>query len=146
MRYIGLDLGTRTVGVAYSDLTGTIALADQTYRFNEKDRAKTLESALKYVKIVVEEKKAEKIVLGLPKNMDGSLGFQSEFVLEFKKLLEEELKLEVFLYDERLSSVEVHKAMSNANMNTRKQKSHVDTLSAVLILQSFLDSLKFKNR
>ena len=78
--------------------------------------------------------------------MDGSLGFQSEFVLEFKKLLEEELKLEVFLYDERLSSVEVHKAMSSANMNTRKQKSHVDTLSAVLILQSFLDSLKFKNR
>ena len=146
MRYIGLDLGTRTVGVAYSDLTGTIALADQTYRFNEKDRAKTLESALKYVKIVVEEKKGEKIVLGLPKNMDGSLGFQSEFVLEFKKLLEEELKLEVFLYDERLSSVEVHKAMSSANMNTRKQKSHVDTLSAVLILQSFLDSLKFKNR
>lgn len=146
MRYIGLDLGTRTVGVAYSDLSGTIALADQTYRFNEKDRAKTLESALKYVKIVVEEKKGEKIVLGLPKNMDGSLGFQSEFVLEFKKLLEEELKLEVFLYDERLSSVEVHKAMSSANMNTRKQKSHVDTLSAVLILQSFLDSLKFKNR
>jgi putative Holliday junction resolvase len=146
MRYIGLDLGTRTVGVAYSDLSGTIALADQTYRFNEKDRAKTLETALKYVKIVVEEKKGEKIVLGLPKNMDGSLGFQSEFVLEFKKLLEEELKLEVFLYDERLSSVEVHKAMSSANMNTRKQKSHVDTLSAVLILQSFLDSLKFKNR
>ena len=62
MRYIGLDLGTRTVGVAYSDLSGTIALADQTYRFNEKDRAKTLESALKYVKIVVEEKKGEKIV------------------------------------------------------------------------------------
>lgn len=146
MRYIGLDLGTRTVGVAYSDLSGTIALADQTYRFNEKDRAKTLESALKYVKIVVEEKKGEKIVLGLPKNMDGSLGFQSEFVLEFKKLLEEELKLEVFLYDERLSSVEVHKVMTSANMNTRKQKSHVDTLSAVLILQSFLDSLKFKNR
>ena len=144
MRYIGLDLGTRTVGVAYSDLTGTIALADQTYRFNEKDRAKTLESALKYVKIVVEEKKGEKIVLGLPKNMDGSLGFQSEFVLEFKKILEDELKLEVFLFDERLSSVEVGKVMSSANMNTRKQKSHVDTLSAVLILQSFLDSKKNK--
>lgn len=142
MRYIGLDLGTRTVGVAYSDLSGTIALPDQTYRFNEKDRAKTLESALKYVKIVVEEKEGEKIVLGLPKNMDGSLGFQSQFVLEFKQLIEEQLKIEVILYDERLSSVEVGKIMSSANMNTRKQKQHVDTLSAVLILQSYLDSKK----
>lgn len=144
MRYIGLDLGTRTVGVAYSDLSGTIALADQTYRFNEKDKAKTLEMALKYVKIVVDEKQAEKIVLGLPKNMDGSLGFQSQFVLEFKDLLEKELKKEVILYDERLSSVEVGKIMSSANINTRKQKTRVDTLSAVLILQSYLDSNKRK--
>lgn len=144
MRYIGLDLGTKTVGVAYSDLSGTIALADQTYRFNEKDKAKTLEMALKYVKIVVDEKQAEKIVLGLPKNMDGSLGFQSQFVLEFKDLLEKELKKEVILYDERLSSVEVGKIMSSANINTRKQKTRVDTLSAVLILQSYLDSNKRK--
>lgn len=144
MRYIGLDLGTRTVGVAYSDLSGTIALADQTYRFNEKEKAKMLESALEYVKIVVDEKKAEKIVLGLPKNMDGTLGFQSQFVLEFKNLLENELKKEVILYDERLSSVEVGKIMSSANINTRKQKKRVDTLSAVLILQSYLDSRKNK--
>lgn len=144
MRYIGLDLGTRTVGVAYSDLSGTIALADQTYRFNEKDKAKTLEMALKYVKIVVDEKKGEKIVLGLPKNMDGSLGFQSQFVLEFKDLLEKELQKEVILYDERLSSVEVGKIMSSANINTKKQKNRVDTLSAVLILQSYLDSNKNK--
>lgn len=142
MRYIGLDLGTKTVGIAYSDLTGTIALADQTYRFNEKDKAKTLNMALKYVKIVVEEKKGEKIVLGLPKNMDGTLGFQSQFVLEFKELLEKELQIEVILYDERLSSVEVGKIMSSANINTRKQKARVDTLSAVLILQSYLDSKK----
>lgn len=141
MRYIGLDLGTRTVGVAYSDLSGKIALPNQTYRFNEKDRAKTLESALKYVKIVVAEKKGDKIVLGLPKNMDGSLGFQSQFVLEFKQILEDELKIEVILYDERLSSVEVGKIMTSSNLNTRKQKSHVDTLSAVLILQSYLDSI-----
>lgn len=144
MRYIGLDLGTRTVGVAYSDLSGTIALADQTYRFNEKEKAKMLESALEYVKIVVNEKKAEKIVLGLPKNMNGTLGFQSQFVLEFKNLLENELKKEVILYDERLSSVEVGKIMSSANINTRKQKKRVDTLSAVLILQSYLDSRKNK--
>ncbi len=144
MRYIGLDLGTRTVGVAYSDLSGTIALADQTYRFNEKDKAKTLESALKYVKIVMDEKKGDKIVLGLPKNMDGSLGFQSQFVLEFKDLLEKELQKEVVLYDERLSSVEVGKIMSSANINTKKQKKRVDTLSAVLILQSYLDSNKHK--
>ena len=65
-------------------------------------------------------------------------------MLEFKKMLEEELKIEVFLYDERLTSVEVGKVMSSANYNTRKQKAKVDTLAAVLILQSFLDSQKFK--
>ena len=142
MRYIGLDLGTRTVGVAYSDLTGTIALADQTYRFNEKDRAKTLESALKYVKIVVEEKKGEKIVLGLPKNMDGSLGFQSEYVLEFKSMLENE-GIEVDLFDERLSTIQVTKIMIDADLSRQKRKQQVDKLAAVVILQSYLDSKKF---
>ena len=139
MRYIGLDLGTRTVGVAYSDLSGTIALADQTYRFNEKDRAKTLESALKYVKIVVEEKKGEKIVLGLPKNMDGSLGFQSEYVLLFKSMLEKE-GIEVDLFDERLSTIQVTRIMIEADLSRQKRKQQVDKLAAVVILQSYLDS------
>ena len=141
MRYIGLDLGTRTVGVAYSDLSGTIALADQTYRFNEKDRAKTLESALKYVKIVVEEKKGEKIVLGLPKNMDGSIGFQAQYCLDFKAMLEEHIKLPVIMIDERMTSRMAHNTMLKADMSRNKRKQNVDKLAATIILQSYLDSL-----
>ena len=79
MRYMGLDLGNRTVGIAFSDPMGIVATGYETYRFNEKDLQKVLE----YVKILVNEKNVDKIVLGLPKNMDGTLGFQSEYVLTF---------------------------------------------------------------
>ena len=82
MRYLGLDLGNRTLGIAISDALGIIATGVETYRFKEKD----LQKALDYVKIIVADRKVDKVVLGLPKNMDGSLGFQSEYVLEFKKM------------------------------------------------------------
>jgi len=146
MRYIGLDLGTRTVGVAYSDYSNSIALPDQTYRFSGKDDDEILSKALEFVKEVVDAKQADRVVLGLPKNMDGSLGFQAEYCLKFKKMIEDNLHLEVFMYDERLSSVEVGRIMSSADYDTRKQKKKVDTLSAVLILQSYLDQQKFKER
>ena len=139
MRYIGLDLGTRTVGVAYSDLTGTIALPDQTYRFNEKDRAKTLESALKYVKIVVEEKQGEKIVLGLPKNMDNTLGDRALLSLDFKKKLEDYFGLEVIMEDERLTSVISNNILLSADISRQKRKKKVDGIAAQIILQSYLD-------
>lgn len=144
MRYIGLDLGRRTLGVAYSDLSNRIALRDTTYRFNEKDETKQLEQALNYVKIIMEEKNADKVVLGLPKNMDGSIGFQGQFCLTFKELLEKELNVEVFMWDERLSTVEVSRLMSSSDFNTKRQKEHKDILAAVLILQSFLDSQQNK--
>ena len=74
MRYMGLDLGNRTVGVAFSDPLGIVATGYETYRFNEKDLQKVLE----YVKMLVVERKVDKIVLGLPKNMDGSEGFRAD--------------------------------------------------------------------
>ncbi len=136
MRYIGLDLGRRTCGVAISDPSGIIATAVDTIRFRENDLQKCLECVIIYVR----EKNAQKIVLGYPINMNGTLGPQSEYVLEFKKMLEEALDLEVILYDERLTSVEVNKIMISADLSRNKRKTKVDTLAATLILQSYLDS------
>lgn len=136
MRYIGLDLGNRTCGVAISDPTGMIATAVDTVRFREKDLQKCLECVI----MLIEQKNAQKVVLGYPINMNGTLGPQSEYVLEFKKMLEDSTGLEVILYDERLTSVEVNKIMISADLSRNKRKTKVDTLAATLILQSYLDS------
>lgn len=137
MRYLGLDLGNRTCGVAVSDGLGIIATSITTIRFREKDLQKCLEC----VKMYVVDRKIDKIVMGLPKNMNGSLGFQSEYVLEFKQMLETNIGLEVILYDERLTTVEVTKMMISADLSRAKRKNKVDTLAATLILQSYLDSI-----
>lgn len=138
MRYLGLDLGNRTCGIAVSDPMGIIATSIETVRFSEKN----LQKCLEYVKMYVADRKVEKIVMGLPKNMNGTLGPQSEYVFEFKKMLEEETGLEVILFDERLSTVEVTKIMISADISRAKRKTKVDTLAATLILQSYLDSIK----
>lgn len=137
MRYLGLDLGNRTVGIAVSDSLGIVATGIETYRFKEKD----LQNALNYVKMIVADRKVDKVVLGLPKNMDGSLGFQSDYVLEFKMMLENE-GIEVDLFDERLSTIQVTKIMIDADLSRQKRKQQVDKLAAVVILQSYLDSKK----
>jgi putative Holliday junction resolvase len=135
---MGLDLGNRTVGVAFSDPMGIVATGYETFRFNEKDLQKVLE----YVKILVVEKKVDKIVLGLPKNMDGTLGFQSDYVLSFKKMVEDEINIEVILVDERLTTTQVTRVMIDADLSRKKRKAQVDKLAAVVILQSYLDSKK----
>ena len=138
MRYIGLDLGNRTCGVAISDGTGTIATAYDTVRFREKDLQKCLECVI----MIISEKKVDKIVLGNPINMNGTIGPQAEYVKEFKHMLESATDKEVILFDERLTSVEVNKIMITADVSRAKRKTKVDTLAATLILQSYLDSRK----
>ena len=137
MRYLGLDLGTRTLGMAISDPAGIIATPYETARFSEKD----LQKALEYVKIVVVEKSIDKIVMGLPKKMNGSLGFQSEYVLTFKEMLEKALDKEVIMIDERLTTTIVQRVMIDADLSRNKRKKNVDKLAAVVILQSYLDTL-----
>ena len=88
------------------------------------------------------EKNVDKIVLGLPKNMDGSLGFQSEYVLTFKEMLENEIGKEVIMMDERLTTAQVTRVMIDADISRKKRKEQVDKLAAVVILQSYLDSKK----
>lgn len=138
MKYIGLDLGNRTCGIAISDSLGVIATSYKTIRFFEKD----LNTCLSLIKEVILEKQIDKIVLGYPLNMNGTIGPQAEYVLNFKKMLEDELQKEVILYDERLTTVEVQKVMISADVSRNNRKKKVDTLAATLILQSYLDSIK----
>ena len=138
MRILGIDLGSRTVGMAVSDYLGIIASPIGTERIEEND----LQAALNCVKLVVKERGIEKIVLGLPKNMDGSQGFQSDYCKTFKKMLEDELKIEVIMYDERLTTKMAHSYMLEADLSRKKRKANVDKIAASIILQSYLDSLK----
>ncbi len=135
MRVIGLDLGDKTLGIASSDISQTIASAYKTIRFQNND----FENALGKLKEIVLELNPEKIILGLPKNMDGSIGFQAQKVLDFKTKIEEEIKIEVVLIDERLTSKMADSLMINASLSRKKRKSKIDKLAATLILQSYLD-------
>lgn len=138
MRYLGLDLGTKTLGVSLSDRLGLIVSTYKTIRFNEND----YESALNQLEEIISEFKVEKIVLGLPKNMNNSLGFASERSMNFKKMIEEKYKIEVILQDERLSSVEANNIMIKNDTSRKKRKKSVDSLAANIILQSYLDKIK----
>ena len=138
MRYIGLDLGTKTLGVAVSDKLGIIASFYKTFFFKDED----YNSLVPVVKNLMEEFDTNKIVLGLPKNMNNTLGFASERSLNFKELLEKELDIEVILEDERLSSVEANNALIGADMSRKKRKGKVDSVAASIILQRYLDRSK----
>ena len=138
MRYIGLDLGTKTLGVAVSDKLGIIASFYKTFFFKDED----YNSLVPVVKNLMEEFDTNKIVLGLPKNMNNTLGFASERSLNFKELLEKELDIEVILEDERLSSVEANNALIGSDMSRKKRKGKVDSVAASIILQRYLDRSK----
>lgn len=138
MRYIGLDLGTKTLGVAVSDKLGIIASFYKTFFFKDED----YNSLVPVVKNLMEEFDTNKIVLGLPKNMNNTLGFASERSINFKDLLEKELDIEVILEDERLSSVEANNALIGSDMSRKKRKGKVDSVAASIILQRYLDRSK----
>lgn len=135
MRVIGLDLGNRTVGIALSDYLGIIANPVGTFRFEEQD----LDAALAEVCRVIKENDVKKIVLGFPKNMNGTIGPQAEYCLKFKGMLEEATNLEVIMIDERLTSRQADVIMLSADMSRNKRKKNVDKLAATIILQTYLD-------
>ena len=138
MRYLGLDLGTKTLGVAVSDLTHTIATTLKTIRFEELD----FESALKELKELVKEYNVEKIILGFPKNMNNTVGESGERTLLFKQQIENELNIPVIMQDERLTTVEATNYMLEANTSRKKRKTKIDSLAANIILQTYLDKEK----
>lgn len=138
MRYLGLDLGTRTLGIAISDLTATIANPIMTLRFEEED----YDSLLPKLKEIVNEEKIDKIILGLPKNMNNTIGSRAEETIMFKEKLEKYVDLEVVFQDERRSTIEANNYMLEANMSRKKRKKHIDGLAASIILQTYLDKMK----
>ncbi len=135
MRYLGLDLGSKTLGISISDTTLTIANVLKTLYFESDD----YDSLILPLKEIIEEYDVQKLVLGYPLNMDGSVGERAVITLKFKKKLEEAFPLEVVLQDERLTSVISNQVLISADLSRKKRKKKVDGIAANLILQSYLD-------
>ena len=138
MRYLGLDLGSKTLGIAISDLTETLATTLTTLNFKDEDYDKLV----LMLEPIIKENAIDKIILGFPKNMDNTIGERAEITLAFKQKLENAYNLEVILQDERLTSVISNQVMIMADMSRKKRKKKVDGIAAQLILQSYLDKIK----
>lgn len=138
MRYLGLDLGTKTLGVAISDKLNLIASSMEVLRFDNED----YDSLLEKIKLIVEQYEITTIILGLPKNMNNSLGSRAEVTIQFKEKLENYLNIEVLLEDERLTTVQAHSYMIENNYSRTHRKKSVDSVAACIILQTYLDRRK----
>ena len=135
MRILGLDLGTRTLGLSLSDETKTIATPIYTIRYEEENYQQLLDQ----LKDVLNEFSIESFVLGLPKNMDNSIGEHATMSIEFKELLEKTFHLPVYLQDERLTTKEATNYMLEFDISRKKRKKKIDSLAANIILQTYLD-------
>lgn len=133
MRYLGLDLGTTSLGVAISDKTNTLVSPYKLIKFPKESYDIACAELLKITK----KENIDTVVLGFPKNMDNSLGFASERSLNFKTMLEKN-DIKVILEDERLTTVEAINIMKNNGVKKINQQGKTDMLSAVLILESYL--------
>lgn len=136
MRIIGLDFGEKTIGVAISDPFGWTAQGVEIIR--RKDENNLKESVLR-VRELINEYKAEKIVLGYPKNMNNTLGERAEKTEWFKKRLEREFDLPIVLWDERLSTIGAERTLLEADLSRNKRKKVIDKMAAIFILQGYLD-------
>ena len=138
MRILGLDVGERTIGIAISDPLGYTAQGLTTIR------RKNLKIDIAELKKICDEYSVESILMGFPKNMNGTIGPSGEKAIELSKILEEELHMPVKLWDERLTTVAAHKAMLEADLSRAKRKKIVDKIAAMYILQGYLDSISKK--
>ena len=134
MRVLGLDLGTKTVGVAISDKTNTIASGLKVIKFDESSYNDMLEE----IKQIIDKYSITNIALGLPKNMDNSLGFASQRSIEFKKKLEKITNVKIDLVDERLSTKEAENILITADLSRKKRKKVIDSVAATIILDTYL--------
>lgn len=141
MRYLGIDLGSKTVGLAMSDPTLTIASSFKTIFFDNEDYLSTIDE----IKKITEEYGIKKIILGLPKNMNNTLGERACITLDYKKMLEDNIGIEVVMLDERLTSVISNAILIEADMSRKKRKKKVDGIAAQIILQDYLNKEKNNN-
>ncbi len=138
MRIIGLDLGTKTLGIAVSDLTETISTGLTTLRFSENNPKEIIND----LKKIIDEYQAKKIVIGLPKNMNNTLGDAVNRTRDFVSYLRTVFDFPIEEQDERLSSVSANKVLIDADISRKKRKEKVDTVAATIILQNYLDKKK----
>ncbi|MGN0291008.1 MAG: Holliday junction resolvase RuvX [Lachnospiraceae bacterium] len=138
MRVIGLDFGSKTVGVAVSDALGITAQGVEIIR---RESPKKLRRTLARIEELIAEYEVTEIVLGYPKNMNNTEGDRCEKTLEFKEMLERRTNLPVTLWDERLTTVSADRAMIEGGIRREERKQYVDKIAAVFILQGYLDSL-----
>ena len=140
MRIMGLDLGSRTVGVAVSDPLGITAQGVEIIRRESEDK---LRRTLARIEELAKQYEVETFVLGYPKHMDNTIGERAQKSEAFKEKLERRTGLPVILWDERLTTVAADNAMDEAGLSREKKKNYVDMIAASLILQGYLDSLAF---
>ena len=138
MRILGLDYGSKTVGVAVSDPLGLTAQAVETIWRKQENH---LRQTLARIDELAAEYQVERIVLGYPKNMNNTIGERAEKALEFQQMLEKRTGLQVIMWDERLTTVEANRTLMEASVRRENRKKYLDQLAAVFILQGYLDSL-----
>lgn len=141
MRYLGLDLGTKTLGVAITDRTNTLASFMKVIRFKSEDYASIIPELID----IINTNNITEIALGLPKNMNNSYGFATERSLNFKKLLEEKIDIPINMIDERLTTTEAENILISMDKSREKRKKVIDGIAAVLILETFIAERKNKN-
>ena len=143
MRIMGLDFGSKTVGVAISDALLLTAQGIETIERKEENK---LRKTLARIEALIKEYEVEKIVLGLPLNMNDTVGERAEKTLEFKSMLERRTGLEVILWDERLTTVEAEQILIESNVRREDRKKYIDKIAAGFILQGYLDALYLKQK
>ena len=141
MRILGLDFGSKTVGVAVSDPLGLTAQGVEIIARKQENK---LRQTLARIEELAAEYKVEKIVLGLPKNMNNTLGDRAEKSMEFKETLERRTGLEVVMWDERLSTVSANRVLMETGVRREHRKEYVDEIAAIFILQGYLDYLHYQ--
>lgn len=140
MRYLGLDFGTKTIGIAISDRTNLISSSYKLIEYKDNDYSNAVSEIIN----IVNDNNITCIVLGLPKNMNNTLGNRAEETIKFKEFIQSKLNVEIILEDERLTTREAHKTLIEANMSRKKRKKNVDKVAASFILQNYLDRLNRK--
>ncbi|MDO4308477.1 MAG: Holliday junction resolvase RuvX [Eubacteriales bacterium] len=138
MRILGLDYGSKTVGVAVSDPLGLTAQGVETIWRKQENK---LRRTLARIEELVSEYQVERIIVGYPKNMNNTVGERAQKSLEFKEMLEKRTGLPVVMWDERLTTVEANRTLMEAGVRRENRKQYMDELAAIFILQGYLDSL-----
>ncbi|NCU18288.1 Holliday junction resolvase RuvX [Pallidibacillus pasinlerensis] len=137
MRIMGLDVGSKTIGVAVSDAFGWTAQGVKTIKIDEEKE----QFGLDELHEIINQYEIEKVVIGLPKNMNGTIGPRGEASIAFAELIKEQFALPVELWDERLSTMAANRILLEADVSRKKRNKVIDKMAAVMILQGYLDSI-----